>query len=85
MMMRILRSEAMVKLANRLLRTNSPGLLSGSTLMGVIAGGPFSPRGLQTGAMGGLEYPFPTGDAGAQNKHTHIKTHFSLTGLLAFA
>lgn len=63
MMIRILRSDAVVKLANRLLRTYSPGLLSGSTLMGIMAGGPFSPWGQQTGGMGGLLYPFPTGEA----------------------
>lgn len=63
MMIRILRSDAVVKLANRLLRTYSPGLLSGSTLMGIMAGGPFSPWGQQTGGTGGLLYPFPTGEA----------------------
>lgn len=63
MMMRILRSDTVVKLANRLLRTYSPGLLSGSMLMGIMAGGPFSPWGQLTGGMGGLLYPFPTGDA----------------------
>lgn len=63
MMMRIFRSDTVVKLANRLLRTYSPGLLSGSTLMGIMAGGPFSPWGQQTGGMGGLLYPFPTGEA----------------------
>lgn len=62
-MIRILRSDAMVKLTNRLLRTYSPGLLSGSTLMGIMAGGPFSPWGQQTGGTGGLVYPFPTGEA----------------------
>ncbi|TNN55946.1 hypothetical protein EYF80_033833 [Liparis tanakae] len=37
-MKRILRSDMVVKLANRLLRTYSPGLLSGSMLMGNMAG-----------------------------------------------
>lgn len=63
MMMRILRSDTVVKLANRLLRTYSPGLLSGSMLMGIMAGGPFSPWGQLTGGMGALLYPFPTGEA----------------------
>lgn len=69
MMTRILRSDAVVKLAKRLLRTYSPGLLSGSTLMGIMAGGPFAPWGQQTGGTGGLLYPFPTGEAtGAAGK-----------------
>lgn len=70
MMMRILRSDIVVKLANRLLRTYSPGLLSGSMLMGIMAGGPFSPWGQQTGGMGGLLYPFPTGEAAETTKET---------------
>lgn len=69
-MMQILRSDMVVKLANRLLRTYSPGLLSGSMLMGIMAGGPFSPWGQQTGGMGGLLYPFPTGEAAEATKVT---------------
>lgn len=57
MTMRILRSEMVVKLAKRLLSTYSPGRLSGSTLMGIMAGGPFSPCEQQTGGTGGLLYP----------------------------
>lgn len=61
MMMRILRSESKVKLANRLLRTNSPGLLSGSTLTGAMTTGPFlSPKVPLTGGRGGFS---PTGEA----------------------
>lgn len=61
MMMRILRSESKVKLANKLFRTNSPGLLSGSTLTGAMMTGPFlSPKVLLTGGTGGFS---PTGEA----------------------
>lgn len=74
-MMLILRSDMEVKLANRLLRTYSPGLLSGSMLMGSMAGGPFSPWGQLTGGMGGLLYPFPTGEA---EEHTHTKHNMGL-------
>lgn len=61
MMMRILRSDCVVKLAKRLLRTYSPGRLSGSMLMGIMAGGAWLQH---TGGMGGLLYPNPTGEAG---------------------
>lgn len=55
MMMRILRSESRVKLANKLLRTNSPGLLSGSTLTGAMSTGPFlSPCVPLAGGAGGF-------------------------------
>ncbi len=57
MTIRILRSEIVVKLAKRLLSTYSPGRLSGSTLMGIMAGGPFSPCEQKTGGTGGLLYP----------------------------
>lgn len=57
MMMRILRSVMVVKLAKRLFSTYSPGRLSGSTLMGIMAGGPFSPCEQHTGGTGGLLYP----------------------------
>ena len=61
MMMRILRSDSSVKLANRLLRTNSPGLLSGSTLTGAMVTGPFLSPGVPlTGGRGGFS---PTGEA----------------------
>lgn len=61
MMMRILRSESKVKLANKLFRTNSPGLLSGSTFTGAMMTGPFlSPKELLTGGTGGFS---PTGEA----------------------
>lgn len=63
MIMRILRSARVVKLTNKLLRTYSPGLLSGSTLIGNIAGGPFSLCVPETGGTGGLIYPLPTGEA----------------------
>lgn len=60
-MMPILRSESKVKLANRLFRTNSPGLLSGSTLTGAMTTGPFlSPEVPLTGGRGGFS---PTGEA----------------------
>lgn len=69
MMMRILRSDRVVKLANRLLRTNSPGLLSGSTVTGMVATGPFlSPRALLTWGRG----RFPMGDAGNAQKKTGL-------------
>lgn len=65
MMMRILRSDRVVKLANKLLRTYSPGLLSGSTVTGMVATGPFlSPGALLTWGRG----RFPTGDAGKGQK-----------------
>ncbi len=57
MTIRILRSEMVVKLAKRLLSTYSPGRLSGSTLMGIMAGGLFSPCEQQTCGTGGLLYP----------------------------
>lgn len=61
MMIRILRSESNVKLANKLLRTNSPGLLSGSTLTGAMMTGPFlSPNVPLAGGSGGFS---PTGEA----------------------
>lgn len=61
MMMRILRSESNVKLANKLFRTNSPGLLSGSTFTGAMMTGPFlSPKVPLTGGTGGFS---PTGEA----------------------
>lgn len=61
MMMRIFRSESKVKLANRLFRTNSPGLLSGSTLTGAMTTGPFlSTEVPLTGGRGGFS---PTGEA----------------------
>src|SRR4029434_10304255 len=66
MMMRSLRSACVVKLAKRLLRTNSPGLLSGSTVTGMVAMGPLrSPGALLTGGRGGLQ----TGEA--VERHTH--------------
>ncbi len=65
MMMRILRSDRVVKLANRLLRTYSPGLLSGSTVTGMVATGPLlSPGALHTWGRG----RFPMGDAGNAKK-----------------
>lgn len=65
MMMRILRSESKVKLANKLFRTNSPGLLSGSTLTGAMMTGPFlSPKGPLTGGRGGFS---PTGEADGES------------------
>lgn len=68
MMMRILRSESKVKLANKLLRTNSPGLLSGSTLTGAMTTGPFlSPRVPLTGGRGGFS---PTGEAEESQENT---------------
>lgn len=63
MMMRILRSARMVKLTNKLFKTYSPGLLSGSTLIGSMVGGPFSFCVPETEGTGGLMYPLPTGDA----------------------
>lgn len=61
MMMRILRSESKVKLANKLFRTNSPGLLSGSTLTGAMTTGPFlSPRVPLAGGTGVFS---PAGEA----------------------
>lgn len=61
MIMRILRSESKVKFANRLFRTNSPGLLSGSTLTGAMTTGPFlSPNVALAGGTGGFN---PTGEA----------------------
>lgn len=61
MIIRILRSDSKVKLANRLFRTNSPGLLSGSTLTGAMATRPFlSPRVPLTGGKGDFR---PTGEA----------------------
>lgn len=69
MMMRILRSDRVVKLANRLLRTYSPGLVSGSTVTGMVATGPFlSPGALLTWGRG----RFPTGDAGKAQKNTRL-------------
>lgn len=66
---RILRSESMAKLANRLLRTYSPGRLSGSTLMDIMVPGPFSLWEWYTGATGGLLYP---GDAVNDNTQIHV-------------
>lgn len=63
---RILRSESVVKLANKLLRTYSPGRLSGSTLMDIMVPGPFSLWRWYTGATGGLLYP---GEAVKDNTH----------------
>lgn len=63
MMMRILRSACVVKFTNKLFRTYSPGLLSGSTLIGSMVGGPFSLWLPETDGTGGLMYPLPTGDA----------------------
>lgn len=66
MMIRILRSESKVKFANKLLRTNSPGLLSGSTLTGAMTTGPFlSPNVPLAGGIGGFS---PTGEAEKTNK-----------------
>lgn len=75
MMMRILRSESNVKLANKLFRTNSPGLLSGSTFTGAMMTGPFlSPKVPLTGGTGGFS---PTGEAGGllgevSKKHLYL-------------
>lgn len=64
MMMRILRSDSKVKLANKLFRTNSPGLLSGSTFTGAMMTGLFlSPKEPLTGGTGGFS---PTGEADGQ-------------------
>lgn len=72
MMMRILRSACVVKLTNKLFRTYSPGLLSGSTLMGNMAGGPFSLCVPETGGTVGLMYPLPTGEAEMDKKQIHF-------------
>lgn len=37
-------------------------------VMGIMAGGPFSPWGQQSGGMGGLLYPFPTGEAAEEKQ-----------------
>lgn len=67
MMMRILRSESKVKLANKLFKTNSPGLLSGSTLTGAMMTGPFlSPKVPVMGGRGGFS---PTGEAEGMSGH----------------
>lgn len=72
MMMRILRSARVVKLTNKLFRTYSPGLLSGSMLMGSMAGGPFSLCVPETGGTGGLIYPLPTGEAEREKRHIYF-------------
>lgn len=72
MMMRILRSARVVKLTNKLFRTYSPGLLSGSMLMGSMAGGPLSLCVPETGGTGGLIYPLPTGEAEMQKRHINF-------------
>lgn len=81
MMMQILCSEVVVKLANKLLRTYSPGLLSGSMLIGIIVWGFFSSWGQLTGWIGGLFplYPFPTGNAGETKEKTVYLKLFSAT------
>lgn len=68
MMIRILRSESKVKLANKLLRTNSPGLLSGSTLTGAISTEPFLSPGVPlVGGAGGF-----TGEADEQEEKSRF-------------
>ena len=66
-----------MKLANKLFRTNSPGLLSGSTLTGAMTTGPFlSPNVPLTGGRGGFS---PTGEAvESQDRSVSFVTHIIL-------